>query len=283
MRPVPPHVLTRIVAESLMEDLGPGDVTARFVVEEAAMARAEILARAPMVIAGLDAALLAFRLLDADLEVFFLSSDGEKAGDGDRLLEVGGRARALLSAERTALNFLGRLSGIASLTRRCVEAASPHPVAISDTRKTTPGLRILEKYAVAVGGGSNHRFGLWDAILIKDNHVDLAGGVGAAVSRARERTEGSLPVEVEVRSLEELEEAIDAGTDGVLLDNFSLEDLELAVKKARGRALIEISGGVRLDSIPSLAALGVDRISIGAITHSAPAADLTMRMKTWKT
>jgi nicotinate-nucleotide pyrophosphorylase (carboxylating) len=283
MEPVPRHLLARVVADTLREDLGPGDVTTEAVIDGELSARAEIRARSEMVLAGLDAAILCFRTLDPEVEAVPAARDGEVIPREGIVLRLSGRARALLSGERSALNFLGRLSGIATLTNRYVEAARPHTVAITDTRKTTPTLRALEKYAVAMGNGTNHRFGLWDAILIKDNHVDLAGGVPAAVTRAREASPASLPVEVEVRSLDELQEALEAGADAVLLDNFSLESLESAVRMARGRALLEVSGGVRLDSIGTIAAMGVDRISIGALTHSATAADLTMRMKTWTT
>ncbi len=283
MEPLPRHLLARVVAEALREDLGPGDVTTAAVIDADLLARAEILARSEIVLAGLDAAILCFRRLDPGVEAVPAAREGEVIPPEGAVLRLSGRARALLSAERSALNFLGRLSGIATMTRRFVEAARPHTVAIMDTRKTTPTLRALEKYAVAVGGGMNHRFGLWDAILIKDNHIDLAGGVAAAVTRARAASPASRPVEVEVRSLDELKEALEAGAGVVLLDNFSLESLEKAVRIARGRALLEVSGGVRLDSIGTIAAMGVNRISIGALTHSAAAADLTMRMKTWTT
>ncbi len=283
MKSVPRHVLAGVVFEALREDLGPGDVTSESVVPEDLRARAEVRARAAVVVAGIDAALLAFRCLDPGVQVFFAARDGDDIADGGLLLDVGGRARALLSAERTALNFLARLSGVATLTRRFVTAAAPHRAAIADTRKTTPTLRALEKYAVAVGGGANHRLGLWDAVLIKDNHVELAGSVRAAVERARRVVQGRLPVEVEVRNLEELEEAIEAGADAVLLDNFDLPELASTVRRARGRAFIEVSGGVRIETVQEIAALGVDRISIGALTHSAPAADLTMRVATWQT
>ena len=282
-QPIPPQLLARIVAETLREDLGTGDVTTNAIVSEDLNAWGEIRCRTRIVVAGVEAAVRAFRLLDPDLQVEFAAADGDSLEPHARLLEVRGRARALLSAERTALNFLGWLSGIATLTRRYVEAAAPHSVAISDTRKTTPTLRILEKYAVAVGGGLNHRFGLWDAVLIKDNHVDLAGGVRAAMARLRETTGLRTPVEVEVRSMEELRDAIESGAEAVLLDNFAPGALAEAAALARGKTLIEFSGGVRLEMIPQLAAMGVDRISIGALTHSAPAADLTMRITTCTT
>ena len=283
MRKVQPHLLARIVVEALAEDLGPGDATSEAIVPTDLQARGEIRSRNPVVAAGVDVAVRTFRALDEQVQVVEAANDGDLIPAGGSLLAVVGKARALLSAERTALNFLGRLSGIATLTRRFVEAAAPHRPAIADTRKTTPGLRLLEKCAVTAGGGVNHRLGLWDAILIKDNHIDLAGGVKAALGSARACNPAGLRIEVEVRSLVELEEALEAGADEVLLDNFPLDDLAVAVEKSRGRAVVEVSGGVTLESIPRIAALGVDRISIGALTHSAPAADLTMRIRTWKT
>jgi nicotinate-nucleotide pyrophosphorylase (carboxylating) len=283
MKPVPRHLLRRLAAEALLEDLGPGDATTTAVIPAGLRARGEILARRPLVASGVDVAAACFLILDPEAEIVFAAREGDAVAAGGRLLEVKGRARALLSAERAALNFLGRLGGIATLTRRYVEAAGTGRAAIFDTRKTTPGMRALEKRAVAAGGGANHRSGLWDAVLIKDNHVDLAGGIGRAVARAREGTGGRLPVEVEVRSLAELREALEAGADAVLLDNFTPRALAEAVSAARGRALVEVSGGVGLDSVREIAALGVDRISVGALTHSAPAADLTMRITTWTT
>ncbi len=282
MTRVPPHLISSLVREALAEDIGPGDVTTEAIVPEDLLARGSIEARMPLVLSGLALALESFRQLDSAVSVLASAVDGDLLEGGEAVLVLKGRARALLTAERTALNFLARLSGVATWTRRCVEASRPHRAAVSDTRKTTPTLRLLEKEAVLCGGGSNHRLGLWDAVLVKDNHSDLAGGVGPAVTRAREALRGRLHVEAEVRTLEELEEALRAGADAVLLDNFSVDDLGEAVRRARGRALIEVSGGVTPKTLPAIAALGVDRISIGALTHSAPAADLTMRIEPWK-
>jgi len=279
---LPPHLLARLVAEALHEDLGPGDLTTRSIVPEGMEGAAVIRTRAPVVVAGAGIAILVFRRLDPELVVCARAEEGASLPAGASVLELRGRARALLSGERTALNLLGRLSGIATLTRRFIEAAAPHRPEISDTRKTTPTLRVVEKYAVAAAGGVNHRFGLWDAILIKDNHVDLAGGVRQAIERARAGAEG-MQVEVEVRDLRELREALQAGADAVLLDNFPPASLAEAVNLARGKAKLEVSGGVTLETIPSIAALGVDRISIGALTHSAASADLTMRITTCRT
>lgn len=281
MKKIPSHILARFVAESMLEDLGPGDITTSAIVPEETRARGEIRAREPIILAGIDAAILGFRLLDPSVEILEAQEDGSRLPADSLALRIAGSARALLSGERTALNILGRLSGIATMTGLFVDAAGGHPVRVSDTRKTTPTLRLFEKYAVAVGGGENHRFGLYDAILIKNNHVDLAGGIAAAVRSAREKAGGDRSLEVEVRSQAELDEALQAGADAVLLDNFDMRELEAAVGKARGKALVEVSGGIRLDSVAAIAALGVDRISVGALTHSAPSANLNMRMTTW--
>lgn len=281
MRRIPPHLIAGLVREALAEDIGPGDVTTDSCVPGDLRAEATIEARQDLAVAGIAPAIECFRQMDPALSLLHAASDGDALSRGGRLLVVAGRARALLAAERTALNFLAHLSGVATLTRRCVEAVGAHHAAVADTRKTTPTLRLLEKEAVRAGGGASHRAGLWDAVLIKDNHIDLAGGVRAAVERVRDATRGEIPIETEVRSLEELDEALAAGADAVLLDNFTPDDMRSAVERVRGRALVEISGGVRLETIPGIAALGVDRISIGALTHSAPAADLTMRMEPW--
>jgi nicotinate-nucleotide pyrophosphorylase (carboxylating) len=281
MTRVPLHLLARLVAEALQEDLGPGDVTTSSIVPGDWRAAGRIRTRGAIVVSGIDAALATFRRLDPGLRVMSAVADGSRVAPGGLLLEVEGPAAALLSGERTALNFLGRLCGIATLTRTFVDAAAPHPAAIADTRKTTPGLRLLEKRAVTAGGGTNHRFGLWDALLIKDNHVDLAGGITAAIARARQGSPGR-PVEVEVRSAAELEEALTAGVEAVLLDNFGRADLAAAVRRVAGRALVEVSGGVKAEDVREIAALGVDRISVGALTHSAPAADLTMEIERMK-
>ncbi|HXI01633.1 MAG TPA: carboxylating nicotinate-nucleotide diphosphorylase, partial [Candidatus Saccharimonadales bacterium] len=266
MRRIPPHLIAGLVREALDEDIGPGDITTDSCVPDGLRSRATIEARQDLAVAGIAAAIECFRQLDPGLRVLHAASDGDALSRGGRLLVVTGMARALLSAERTALNFLAHLSGVATLTRRCVEAVGSHHAVVADTRKTTPALRLLEKQAVLAGGGTNHRAGLWDAVLIKDNHIDLAGGVRAAVERVREATRGEIPIETEVRSLGELDEALAARADAVLLDNFAPDDMKSAVERARGRALVEVSGGVRLETIPGIAALGVDRISIGALT-----------------
>jgi nicotinate-nucleotide pyrophosphorylase (carboxylating) len=259
----------------LLEDLGrAGDLTTDAVVADDRRATGALVARRPLRVAGLDVAAFAFRLLDAAVQVEVKRGDGSDAAAGEGLATVAGRARALLSAERVALNFLGRLSGVATATRDVVAAVAGTKARIVSTRKTTPGLRALENYAVRVGGGSNHRFGLDDAVLIKDNHRELAGGVKEAVRRARAAVGHMVKLEVEVDTLEQLREALDAGAEAVLLDNMPLETLQQAVALARGRALTEASGGITPANVREVALTGVDVISLGWLTHSAPAADV---------
>jgi nicotinate-nucleotide pyrophosphorylase (carboxylating) len=235
------------------------------------------LVKQDCVIAGLDVAIEAFRQVDSSIETVLNRHDGDRCRPGDEIGEIVGPARALLTGERTALNFLQQLSGIASRTRAFVDAAAGR-ITILDTRKTTPGLRILEKYAVRVGGGTNHRVGLYDAILIKDNHVRLAGGVKAAIARTRRYSPG-VPVEVEAETLDQVDEAIEAGAETILADNMSLDDLRETVRRTRGRARVEISGGVTLERMPELAATGADCASVGALTHSAPAVDVSFEIE----
>jgi nicotinate-nucleotide pyrophosphorylase (carboxylating) len=263
-----------IVARALAEDVGEGDVTTAATVPAGARARAVIIQKAPGVVFGLDLAERTFRALDPEVRVRRLAPEGAWS-EGGPILELEGSARALLTAERTALNFLQRLSGVATLTARCVSAVAGTGARILDTRKTTPGLRALEKAAVAAGGGTNHRAGLDDAILIKENHAALAGGVAEAVSRARAASPG-LPLEVECRTAAEVDEALAAGAPRILLDNMNLAELLAAVDQAGGRAELEASGGVTLQTLGEIAATGVDFISVGALTHSAPALDLSL-------
>jgi nicotinate-nucleotide pyrophosphorylase (carboxylating) len=282
---IPPHLIARVVREALDEDIGPGDVTTDAIVPEGAKAHAVITTRTPIVVSGVAVALAAFSSLDPGVAVSTCAPEGGSLPAGATLLEVGGKARALLTAERTAMNFLAHLSGVATFTRRCVDAAeraaAGRRIEVSDTRKTTPNLRLLEKMAVSSGGGANHRQGLWDACLIKDNHIAMAGGIEAAVTLARRASGAETKVATEVRDLEELELAIKAGTDAVLLDNFPNTLIREAIAMVAGRVMIEVSGGVTLESLPELASLGVDRISMGSLTHSAPSADLTMRIEPW--
>jgi nicotinate-nucleotide pyrophosphorylase (carboxylating) len=263
-----------VVARALAEDLGTGDVTTAATVPAETRARAVIRQKAPGVIYGLDVAEQVFRSLDRDATFTREVAEGIWRESGD-VLQIEGRARALLSGERTALNFLQRLSGVATMAARAVQAIDGTDARILDTRKTTPGLRALEKSAVAAGGATNYRAGLYDAILIKENHAALAGGVGAAVRRAREQAP-ELPLEVECRDLAEVDEALGAGAPRLLLDNMSPADLREAVAHVAGRAELEASGGVTLQTLREVASTGVDFISVGALTHSAPALDLSL-------
>jgi nicotinate-nucleotide pyrophosphorylase (carboxylating) len=275
--PLDPGLYRELVRRALAEDFGWGDVTTEGVIDAQQKARAVILAKAPCVIAGLDIASEAFRQMDPSVSITVHHGDGSWCEPGTSVAEYVGHASGLLTAERTALNFLQRLSGTATLTRRFVDAAAGR-ITVLDTRKTTPLLRALEKYAVRAGGGVNHRSGLDDGILIKDNHVRLAGGVANAVARMRKKPR-EMPTEVEAQSLEQVDEALGAGADVILLDNLSTPDIVLAVKKCRGRAKTEISGGVTLARMPELAATGADYVSIGALTHSAPAVDLSFEIE----
>jgi nicotinate-nucleotide pyrophosphorylase (carboxylating) len=269
--------LQELVARSLAEDVGSGDVTTEATVGEGARARARIVQKAPGVIFGLDAAEAAFRALDSEATFERRCAEGQWREAGEVLL-VTGSARALLTAERTALNLLGRLSGVATLTAVLTRELEGTKARLLDTRKTTPGMRTLEKAAVKAGGGVNHRVGLYDAILIKENHAALAGGVGEAVRRARAAAPG-LPLEVECRDLAEVDEALDAGAPQILLDNMSAEQLRAAVEHVAGRASLEASGGMTTATLGAAARSGVDFISVGALTHSAPALDLSLLLE----
>ncbi len=262
------------VTRALAEDLGHGDVTTAATVPETARGRAVITQKAPGVIFGLEAAEAVFRRLDPQAHMTRDTAEGQWRESGP-VLTVTARARAILSAERSALNFLARLSGIATLTARYVRAVEGTGVRILDTRKTTPGLRLLEKAAVAAGGGTNHRVGLDDAILIKENHASAAGGVGEAVHRARAAAPDLL-LEVECRTLEEVQEALDAHAPRILLDNMTPAGLRRAAELVAGRAELEASGGVTLVGLREIAETGIDFISVGALTHSAPALDLSL-------
>lgn len=275
--PLAPEVYRELVRQALAEDRGQGDATSAATIAADQRALGTILAKSDLVVAGLDVAAEAFRQLDPSCAFEVRWGDGSRVQSGETVASVQGRARALLEAERTALNFLQRLCGIATLTSKFVGAAA-NRITILDTRKTTPGLRALEKYAVRCGGGRNHRQRLDDGILIKDNHKRLAGGVRAAAERALRNTSG-LPVEVEVENLAELDEALAAGVPRILLDNFTTYDIREAVQRVGGRAQIEISGGVTLARIPELATTGADFVSIGALTHSAPSADLSFELE----
>ncbi len=266
------------IQASLAEDIGPGDVTTLATVPENAQATGAITAREPIVVAGIAFAIEAFRTLSKDIDAVEQCADGERRPPGSSILNVRGQARAILTAERVALNFLQRLSGVATLTRQFVDAVSGTKAQILDTRKTTPGWRHFEKYAVTCGGGTNHRFGLFDMVLIKDNHLaalrsEQPNAIAAAVARARKACP-QLKVEVEADNLKQVTQAVEAGADIVLLDNMPPEALRAAVQLVNGRAKLEASGGVTLDTVRSIAETGVDFISVGALTHSARAVDI---------
>jgi nicotinate-nucleotide pyrophosphorylase (carboxylating) len=268
-----------LIRHALAEDIGSGDVTTQAVIPVEAKGRARIIAKEPFIVAGCEVARLVFYLVDGCLEVAVGLPDGCRAQTGDILMEVSGSLTAMLMAERTAVNFFQRLSGIATLTRAFVERIAGTASRIVDTRKTTPGWRVLEKAAVRAGGGFNHRFGLYDGILIKDNHIAAVGGVRQAVMEVRRKVPHTLRIEVEVETLEQLDEAIAAGADAVLLDNMEPTMMAEAVGRAGGRLLLEASGGVNLDNVREIAGTGVDLISVGALTHSARAVDISMEVE----
>ncbi len=272
---LPDAVVEKAVAESLAEDLGlGGDITTEATIPAGTRASAVIAARKPGTVAGIQLAKAAFKTLDPFVEFETVIGDGGKVEAGAIIARVSGDARALLTAERTALNFLGHMSGIATLTARYVEAVAGTGARIIDTRKTTPGLRALEKFAVRCGGGVNHRFGLFDAVLIKDNHIEAAGGIGPALERARHHSGHMVKVEIEVTSLDELDDALKLAPDAVLLDNMPPDLLKAAVAEVAGRVITEASGGVTLETVRAIAETGVDLISVGALTHSAPVLDV---------
>ena len=268
--------IEKIVRAALEEDLGHGhDVTSDLLIPGDAQARASLVAREKGVLCGLIVALSAFSLTDSGFDMEIHAQDGDAIKSGQTIATIVGSAKSILIAERTALNFMSHMSGVASLTAKYVEEIEGTGAEICDTRKTIPGLRALQKYAVRTGGGSNHRFGLDDAVLIKDNHIAIAGGVAQALSQARLLAGHMVKIEIEVDTIEQLKEALDqGGADIVMLDNMDLKTLEKAVKLAKGKALLEASGGVTLKTVRAIAETGVDYISIGALTHSAPALDI---------
>ena len=276
------ETLELLISLALEEDVGSGDVTTLWTVDAEAEGRAAIVAKEPLVVAGTDAALRVFHRVDPQLDLKVVVADGEGAGEGEVVMRIQGSLRSILTAERTALNFLGRLSGISTLTRRFVREVVGTGATILDTRKTTPGWRVLEKAAVLAGGGGNHRMGLHDMVLVKDNHLAAAGGVLAAMERVRKENTAGLPVEVEVGTLGELAEALSVKVDRILLDNMSLETMAQAVTRTRAlgedRPKLEASGNMTLDRVRSVAETGVDFISVGALTHSAPVADFSLRV-----
>lgn len=268
--------LERKLKEWLEEDIGFGDITTNSTIPADEQGVGLICAKEAGIICGLEVAAAVFRLLDASLVFRPLAADGDKVDKGTILAEVEGSVRSILSGERLALNLLQRLSGIATRTRQYVEAVAGTKARVVDTRKTTPGLRMLEKYAVRVGGGHNHRYALYDAVMIKDNHIKGAGGISRAVQAARAAIPHTMKIEVEVETLSQVQEALDAGADIIMLDNMPLERMREAVARIGGRAVVEASGGVTLENIGAIAATGVDVISVGALTHSVRALDISL-------
>jgi nicotinate-nucleotide pyrophosphorylase (carboxylating) len=273
---LPHYIISEAVSRALAEDIGRGDITTDTLIDADATATASLVAREDGVIAGLDFARAAFVALDPDALFHIFIADGQKAAPGHEIARISGNARAILSAERVALNFMTHLSGIATLTSRYVSAIGGTKARIADTRKTLPGLRVAEKYAVRMGGGANHRFGLDDAAMIKDNHVIAAGGIGPAVARVRAAAGHMVKICCEVDRIDQIEPALGAGADVLLLDNMDAPMLIEAVRLIAGRAIAEASGKVTLETVGTLAATGVDVISVGRLTHSAPALDIAL-------
>jgi nicotinate-nucleotide pyrophosphorylase (carboxylating) len=268
------HQVKHLIQAAIEEDLGRGDVTTEATIAEQVISRARVITKQAMVLAGMEVFIAVYAAFDSRVHITTSHKDGDLVGVGTAIAELEGPARSLLAGERVGLNFLQRLSGIATLTRRYVEAVSGYNVEIVDTRKTTPGWRLLEKYAVRIGGGKNHRHDLGDGVLIKDNHIIAAGGIKQAVDMARRHSHHLLKIEVEVETLEQVEEALQAGAEVIMLDNMSPAMLAEGVKIIGKRAIVEASGGVSLETVTAVARTGVDLISVGKLTHSAPAADI---------
>ena len=270
-----PNQINHLIQTALEEDLGAGDITTDNIVDANAVSEAKIIAKEPLIVCGMEIFCAVFSHLDPESVISDdLVTDGMRANSGDTLVGIHGKSRVLLKGERVALNILQKLSGIATLTNHYVEMAKP--VRILDTRKTTPGLRVFEKYAVRCGGGVNHRFGLFDAVLIKDNHIRAAGGITPAIQSLRNNITKEQAIEVETTTLDEVKEALQAKADIILLDNMGLEAIVEAVAYIQGRAKMEVSGGITLDRLKDLSTTGIDFISVGALTHSAPAVDISM-------
>ena len=271
--------IQQLIEIALKEDIGPGDITTDHLIEPNLPGRGTIIAKEPLVVAGLEIVERVFRCLDPDAQLRSEYKDGDAVASGDTIAEVEGRLRALLSGERTALNFLQRLSGVATFVRAHVNELKGKNSRLVDTRKTTPGWRVLEKYAVRVGGAHNHRMGLYDGVLIKDNHIAACGGIKKAVDRIRADVSHLLKIEVEASNLKQVEEALEAGADVIMLDNMSLQEIQEATALIDGRAVVEVSGNVKKSLLKSLADTGADIISAGALTHSARSVDISMRIK----
>jgi nicotinate-nucleotide pyrophosphorylase (carboxylating) len=272
------HSLKELIEKALAEDLGPGDVTSEATIPADSLSTAVVLAKQDLVLAGIDIAAEVFRHLDPDVRFTPIAKDGDMIHAGTELARLSGNTRALLAGERVALNLLQHLSGIATLTAQYVEKLRGLKAEVLDTRKTLPGLRQLEKNAVRIGGGKNHRMGLYDMVLIKDNHIKAAGGITKAVASARTKT-GNLRIEVETKTLDEVREAVAAKPDIIMLDNMPIDVMREAVRMIGGRALVEASGNVTLETVRHIAESGVDFVSSGSLTHSAPAADISMKIK----
>ncbi|HEY8499794.1 MAG TPA: carboxylating nicotinate-nucleotide diphosphorylase [Clostridia bacterium] len=272
-------IIRDVLEQAYKEDMPFGDITTDYIVPGDAYSKAYMITKQEGVIAGIDVCIEAFKMLDPDVKISTLVNDGDFVEAGTRILEIEGKSRALLKAERTALNLLQRLSGIATITRLYVEKIIGYNAKVTDTRKTTPGLRALEKYAVRKGGGYNHRLSLSDAVLIKDNHIKAAGGIKKAVEAAREHITHTAKIEVETETLDQVREALESGADIIMLDNMQPEIMEQAVKMINHRAITEASGNITLDNIQKIAAAGVDIISVGALTHSVKALDISMKFE----
>ncbi|HIE28785.1 TPA: carboxylating nicotinate-nucleotide diphosphorylase [Candidatus Poribacteria bacterium] len=270
------HYVKQLFELALAEDIGIGDVTSNVIIPKDRLATGIILSKDTGLVAGLEVIELLLCMVNSQLTLTSILSDGDKVEPGVEIGKIQGPARAMLEIERTALNFLRRLSGIATLTSKYVQAVAGYPVKIIDTRKTTPGWRILEKYAVRVGGGYNHRFGLYDAVLIKDNHIALAGSITKAIEMARAQIPHTMTIEIETKTLQQVSEALNAKADIIMLDNMTLDKMKDAVKLIDGKVPVEASGNVQLETVKQVAATGVDLISVGALTHSAPALDISL-------
>lgn len=269
----------KLIGAALEEDIGPGDLTTESILDGSETGRAAAIAKGDLVVAGMDVFKAVFLFIDASLTFSGNFRDGEKASKGDTLAEVSGSLGSILKAERVALNFFQRMCGIATAARSFAEAVEGTKAIVVDTRKTAPCLRILDKYAVTAGGGRNHRFGLYDGVLIKDNHIEAAGGITAAISRARQKAPHTAKIEVEVKNLDEVREALSAKADTIMLDNMSIGQMGQAVSLISGKALVEASGNVSLENVREVALTGVDLISVGALTHSVKAADISLLVK----
>lgn len=275
---LPGFYIDEIIKTALKEDINYIDTTTDLVIPEGHKSSAALIAKAEGVLCGIEVAVRAFTMLDGGIRYSIFKKDGDRIKPGDKIAVIEGPARALLKGERTALNLLQHMSGIATETDRCVQIVKGTKAAITDTRKTMPGLRALQKYAVAIGGGKNHRFNLSDGAMLKDNHIDAAGGIAAAVRAIRERLGHMVRLEVETRNIDEVKEAIKAGADVIMLDNMTCEQMREAVKLAAGRVLLEASGGITGENLRAVAETGVDIISIGALTHSIRALDVSMKI-----